>query len=144
MGRRYINPSYDEVHPWATRYIVAHHICVVGDVRVQLDGLTHDEVIWTPYEDHRLSKPFETIYLFSGHLRLGNLSQRHMPERVLCQFGYEQSIPPTESPGAHVIDQRCLQFDPHLVTGLTVASSLPACVHEYIAGFNSVKVQEGG
>jgi len=95
MGRRDINPSYDEVHLRATPYIVAHQICAVGDVRVQLDGVTHDDIIWTPYEDHRLSRPFETIYLFSGLLRLGNLSQRHMPERVLHQFGYEQSIPPS-------------------------------------------------
>ena len=83
MGIRDINPSYDEVHPRKTRYIIAHQICVVGNVRVQLDGLTHDDVIWTPYEDYRLSRPFETIYLFSSHLRLGNLSQRHMPS-VCC------------------------------------------------------------
>ncbi|XP_068487178.1 protein MAIN-LIKE 1-like [Phaseolus vulgaris] len=112
MGRRDINPSYDEVHPRAARYIVAHQISTVGDVRVQLDGVTHDDIIWTLYEDHRLSKPFETIYLFSGHLRLGSLSHRHMPERVLRQFGYEQSIPSSsmaaEAPGAHVIDQRWL------------------------------------
>ncbi|XP_068498257.1 protein MAINTENANCE OF MERISTEMS-like [Phaseolus vulgaris] len=142
MGRRDINPSYDEVHPRAARYIVAHQICAVGDVRVQLDGLTHDDVIWTPYEDHRLNRLFETIYLFSSHLRLGNLSQRHMPERVLHQFGYEQSIPPspmpTESPGAHIIDQRWLQFDHHLVTGLTAASSPSACVPEYMSWFRTV------
>ncbi|XP_068504193.1 protein MAIN-LIKE 2-like [Phaseolus vulgaris] len=141
-GRRDINPSYDEVHPRVARYIVALHICVVGDVRLQLDGVTHDDIIWTPYEDHRLSRPFETIYLFSSHLRLGSLSHRHMPERVLCQFGYEQSIPPSpmaaEAPGAHVIDQTWLQFDHHVVTGLRVASSPSACVPEYMSWFRTV------
>jgi len=48
-----------------------------------------------------------------------------MPERVLGQFGYEHSIPPSsmaaKAPGAHVIDQRWLQFDHHVVTGLRVA-----------------------
>jgi len=83
MGRRDINHSYDEVHLRTTRYIVAHQICVVSDVRVQLDGITHYEIIWTPYEDHKLSRPFETIYLFLGHLRLSSLSQRHMLEHVL-------------------------------------------------------------
>jgi len=34
MGRRDINPSYDEVHMRATQYIVAHQICIVGDVQV--------------------------------------------------------------------------------------------------------------
>jgi len=38
-----------------------------------------------------------------------------MPERVLRQFGYEQSIPPSlilvEVPGANVFDQMWLQFD---------------------------------
>ncbi|XP_068471118.1 uncharacterized protein [Phaseolus vulgaris] len=142
MERRDINPSYDEVHPRATRYIVAHQICTVGDVWVQLDGVTHDDIIWTPYEDHRLRRPFETIYLFSGHLRLGSLSQRHMPERVLHQFGYEQNIPPSpmaaEAPGAHVIDQRWLQFDHHVVTGLRVASSPSTCVPEYMSWCRAV------
>jgi len=68
MGRRDINSPYNEVHPRATQYIVAYQIGVVGDVPVQLDGLTHDDLIWTPYEDHKLSRPFETIYLFSSHL----------------------------------------------------------------------------
>ncbi|XP_068484433.1 protein MAINTENANCE OF MERISTEMS-like [Phaseolus vulgaris] len=142
MGRRDINPSYDDVHPRAARYIVAHQICAVGDVRAQLDGVTHDDIIWTLYEDHRLSRPFETIYLFSGHLRLGSLSHRHMPERVLRQFGYEQSIPSSpmaaEAPSAHVIDQRWLQFDHHVVTGLRVASSPSACVPEYMSWFRTV------
>ncbi|XP_068498074.1 uncharacterized protein [Phaseolus vulgaris] len=142
MGRRDINPSYDDVHPRAARYIVALQICTVGDMRVQLDGVTHDDIIWTPYEDHRLSRPFETIYLFSGHLRLGSLSYRYMPERVLRQFGYKQSIPSSpmvaEAPNAHVIDQRWLQFDHHVVTGLRVASSPSACVPEYMSWFRTV------
>jgi len=61
---------------------------------------------------------------------------------VLRQFGYEQSIPPspmpTKSPGAHVIDQRWLQFDYHLVIGLIVASSPSACVPEYMSWFRTV------
>jgi len=65
-----------------------------------------------------------------------------MPERVLRQFGYEQSIPSSpmaaEAPGAHVIDQRWLQFDHHMVTGLRVASSPSACVPEYMSWFRTV------
>jgi len=65
-----------------------------------------------------------------------------MPECVLRQFGYEQSIPPSlisnESLDAHVIDQRWLQFDHHLVTGLTNASSPSACVPEYMSWFRTV------
>jgi len=65
-----------------------------------------------------------------------------MPERVLRQFGYEQRISPSpmtaEAPGAHVIDQRWLQFDHHVVTGLRVASSPSACVPEYMSWFRTV------
>jgi len=65
MGRRDINPSFDEVHPRETWHIIAHHIYVVGDVQVQLDGFIHD--------DHILSRLFETILFILGSLAIGQL-----------------------------------------------------------------------
>jgi len=43
-----------------------------------------------------------------------------------------------EAPSAHVIDQRWLQFDHHVLTGLRVASSQSACVPEYMSWFRTV------
>jgi len=65
-----------------------------------------------------------------------------MPERVLRQFGYEQSTPSSpmaaKAPGAHVFDKRWLQFDHHVVIGLRVASSPSACVPKYMSWFRTV------
>jgi len=65
-----------------------------------------------------------------------------MSERVLHQFDYEQSIPPssmtTEGPGAQVIDQKWLQFDHYLVTGFTIASSPSTCLPDYMSWFRKV------
>jgi len=83
MGNRDINQSYNEVLPRASRYVVSRRPSRLTDVRGQLDGLTASDVIWAPYEP---------ISLFCDFIRLGNTIQMHVPDRVLRQYGYMQTI----------------------------------------------------
>jgi len=55
----YMNPSYQEVQPRSAWYVIEHHICTVGTVHIQFDGLTHAGVISSPHEDHPHSRWFE-------------------------------------------------------------------------------------
>jgi len=142
MGNRDIVPTYQEVQPRAARYVTGRHNSTVKAVRLQLDNLTHAGVIWNPYEAHRITRPFESITLFSGFIRLGASMHRHMPERVLRQYGYEQTVPrsPTtiDSADMSVIDERWLHFAEHLVTGMVAATSASACVGDYMVWYRSV------
>ncbi|MCI57933.1 serine/threonine-protein phosphatase 7 long form-like protein, partial [Trifolium medium] len=58
-----------------------------------MDRLLSHDITWTPYEDHRDVCPFDNIALYSGWIRCGPTRIRYLPERVLQQFGYVQTIP---------------------------------------------------
>lgn len=45
MGMRDINIIYQKLLPRASNYIIGLHICTTGIVRMQIDGLTHVEVL---------------------------------------------------------------------------------------------------
>ena len=60
----------------------------------RLDKLMPNVVRWIPYGDHHAFKEFELISLFSGHVRWGSSTAKHLPKRVVWQFGYVQTIPP--------------------------------------------------
>ena len=44
--------------------------------------------------DHRAEHPFPDIAWYSGCIKCGLVVEPYHPERVLCQFGYIQTIPP--------------------------------------------------
>jgi len=58
MGNRDINQSYNEVLPRASQFVVSRRPSQLTDVREQLDGLTASDVIWTPYDSHRISQSY--------------------------------------------------------------------------------------
>ena len=93
LGRKQVRDTYVETEPRALRYVIGRVISAIADVRVQLDGLTYDGMNWNPYVAHRAARQLVTHGMFSGFLRVGTLVHRHLPERVLRQFGFMQPIP---------------------------------------------------
>ncbi|MCI35185.1 serine/threonine-protein phosphatase 7 long form-like protein, partial [Trifolium medium] len=83
--------------------------------------LPHD-ITWTPYEDHRDVCPFNNIALYSGWIRCGSTKIRYLPERVLRQFDYVQTIPRDPHATANIlmtvdqIDQHWLQYMKRVLT----------------------------
>jgi hypothetical protein len=51
------------------------------------------DFIFTPYESRRHVKPLIDVCWFSGWLRCRDEKEMHLPERVLRQYGYVQTIP---------------------------------------------------
>jgi len=139
MGRRTLNSRYNESLPRAARYVVERHVSSFLEVRAHLDRLTYTDVVWTPYHSHRVTRPFDTISLFRGHILYGSTCEKYMLDRVLRQFGYEQRIPDVVLPydGAvfETIDYRWLHFADHLVSGLTPASEPHAFSDDYMDWF---------
>ncbi|XP_068475266.1 protein MAINTENANCE OF MERISTEMS-like [Phaseolus vulgaris] len=82
--------------------------------------------------------------LTSASIRLGNWTQLHMPERVLCQYGYTQIIPCNPSvlghghPDTNEIDRRWLHFNDYVINDYAIAPHPDACIQEYMAWFRAV------
>ncbi|XP_014511740.1 protein MAINTENANCE OF MERISTEMS-like [Vigna radiata var. radiata] len=93
LGRRRLVSSYMEDKPRAAKWESPRQGSTLLEVRVHLDALTYDLVICYPYESHRETRPFYGVCIFSGWIRIGDTLCRHFPERVLRQFGFQQSIP---------------------------------------------------
>lgn len=62
--------------------------------RVYLDCLVVEDIHFYIYVDHRETRPFDDIVLYSRWLSCGSrLTYPHMPESVMHQFGYMHYIP---------------------------------------------------
>ena len=83
---------YDESRPRACRW-KAGKALPLSTYRRRLDRLVAEAVVWMPYAEHHVYVEFQLISLFFGHIRWGQLIVRHLPKRVLRQFGYVQTIP---------------------------------------------------
>ncbi|MCI63391.1 serine/threonine-protein phosphatase 7 long form-like protein, partial [Trifolium medium] len=66
--------------------------------------------------EHRDVSPFQDIALYSGWIRCRPIKVRYLPERVLRQFGYVQTIPRDLGAAASIfatvahIDQHWLNY----------------------------------
>ena len=79
MGRKEVVGNYDETRPQVARFQTGRQICSVRDVRVQIDMLTYDGVIWSPYATHHITNPFEPISFFSRFIRHRGIFHRYLP-----------------------------------------------------------------
>ncbi|KAH1197611.1 Protein MAIN-LIKE 1 [Glycine max] len=113
--------TYQETSPCASRWLTskAHMKGITGaPYRARCDGLTVIDVSWLPYTEHRGVRAFQEISSFQGQLRWGPMIVTVRPERVVRQFGYIQSIPPSpvSSRFSHdQIDDRWMEFADHLL-----------------------------
>ncbi|XP_017423502.1 protein MAIN-LIKE 1-like [Vigna angularis] len=119
MGRRRLVTSYDDTTQRAMRWQSLRQSSTIAEIRSQLDALTYSGVVWHPYERHQVIRPFFGIYMYFGWIRIGETLCRHLPERVLRQFEFQQDIPrsPTAVPNAdilaidHMTRDRLLRLD---------------------------------
>ncbi|XP_027915206.1 protein MAIN-LIKE 1-like [Vigna unguiculata] len=142
LGRKQVRDTYVETEPRALRYVTGCAISAIADVRVQLDGLTYDGMIWNPYVAHRAARQLVTHGMFSGFLRVGTVVQRHLPERVLRQFGFIQPIPrpPSSVPmmDFEAIDDRWKKHEQFVVHQVVQAPAPFSCSDGYLQWFRRV------
>ncbi|XP_017420349.1 protein MAIN-LIKE 1 [Vigna angularis] len=142
MGRRQVSKRYTELDPRASRYIPPRVGWSLTRGRTFLDALSYDVVIWNPYLSHRRTCPLIAIIMYLGWIRLGDMIHRHLPERVLRQFGFQQNIPRSPDslpmPDIPTIDLNWLRYAEHAITSVIEADQSHACVDGYITWFRRV------
>ncbi|XP_028206320.1 protein MAIN-LIKE 1-like [Glycine soja] len=121
MHQFVIDDAYEETSPRASRWLMtkAHMKGITGaSYRAHCDSLSITNVCWLPYSDHRGVRGFELISSFQGQLRWGPMVVTVRSERVLCQFGYIQSIPlspVSASLSYDDIDEGWMHFSDHVI-----------------------------
>jgi hypothetical protein len=83
----------ENLYPRAMLFVPLHGLGTVDNYRNYLDALDLTRVVMAPYGEHRQTRPFERVSLYSGWLRCGERMVRYLPERVLRQFGFVQTRP---------------------------------------------------
>ena len=87
------NPNYIENYPVAAKWTLQKGHGEGVTYRSLLDHLQFDDVCWRPYEEHRKIQGFEEVFWYSGWITCSVVRvYRHLPERVLRQYKYVQTI----------------------------------------------------
>jgi hypothetical protein len=84
---------WDDHHPHSMFFAPRAGLSTSDEYIGNLDALDLASVVMTPNGEHHQACPFERVCLYSGWLKYGNRKVRYLPERVLRQFGYIQTIP---------------------------------------------------
>jgi len=128
--------TYVDTESRATRYVTGRVTSTISDIRVYLDALTYDGVIWCPYETHRAARPLIISAMFSGFLKLGILVHHHLSECVLRQFGFMRPIPrpPNSLPMVDfaTIDDRWRHYDQFVVVQVVPVPAPFSCADGYL------------
>ncbi|KAJ1423148.1 Phosphatidylinositol-specific phospholipase C, X domain [Sesbania bispinosa] len=103
-------------------------------------------VIWMPYEGHRVHRPFHDVLWYRGHITCGSIVFPHLPERVLRQYGHIQSIPPSPHDafpvsGISDIHYQFLHYEDHLLEDVYRGPqmTIPAkCVDDYMRWYHRI------
>jgi hypothetical protein len=80
-------------YPRAMIFLPLQGLGMVDNYMNYLDALDLTRVVMAPYDVHRQARQFERVSLYSGWLGCGERMVRYLPERVLHQFGFVQTIP---------------------------------------------------
>jgi hypothetical protein len=88
-----LSEEYKIEMPRACEYVPTKGQTNKKAARLLFDRILPHDITWRPYEDYRDVISFSEHTLYSGWIRNGSSKIRYLPERVLCQFGYLQSIP---------------------------------------------------
>ena len=141
-------PDYTEAMPRARAFIPLRGNQAVDPYRVYLDRLAAEDIRYDVYADHRGTRPFDDISLFSGWLACSStITVPYLPERVMRQFGYTQTIPRHPAVSAPLgltrreIDDIFADYEHHLVPEEARATTAPtdwACADGYISWFFTV------
>ncbi|CAJ2659463.1 unnamed protein product [Trifolium pratense] len=99
-----LDTQYEQQYPRATKYDSTKGQSSHMAMRKMMDRLLPHDITWTPYKDHRDICTFEDITLYSGWIRCGLIKVRYLPEWVLWQFGYVQTIPRHPDSAANILD----------------------------------------
>ncbi|XP_052735197.1 uncharacterized protein LOC108342224 isoform X2 [Vigna angularis] len=125
LGRRRMMSSYMEDRPRAAKWESPRQGSTLLEVMVHLDALT-----------------IYGVCMFSGWIRIGETLFRHLPERVLRQFGFQQSIPrdPPVVADADILatDDVWLHYRDHVVRGVSVSRFSYDCVDGYLRWFRII------
>jgi len=88
------NPDYVENLPVAARWKLQKGHGEGVMYRSLLDRITFDDVCWRSYEEHMDFQAFEEVFKYSCWIMCGDRRvYRHLPDRVLRQYGYVQIVP---------------------------------------------------
>ncbi|XP_057423464.1 protein MAIN-LIKE 1-like [Lotus japonicus] len=140
-------PEYTEDQPRACKWMEsrAGHAGLMERL-VLFDEMTAEDVIWTPYEEHKNHRELDVRALYSGYIRtpIRAVVRPHLPERVLRQFGYVQPIPRHPSvvmgmsSAAEVVDAAYLDYEPHLIPEGVPSIVDGAAVDDYLDWYTGV------
>jgi len=88
MGNKDVWAGYrEDRYPRAMIFLPLSGLGTPDNYRNHLDRVDLSGVVMAPYGDHRETRQFERVSLYSGWLRYGDRMVRYLPERVLRQFG---------------------------------------------------------
>ncbi|XP_024634854.1 protein MAIN-LIKE 1-like [Medicago truncatula] len=94
MRSKYVWERYVEnIDPRAMLFLPLSGLGIVDNYINYLDALDLTRVVIAPYGEHRQARQFERVSLYSGWLRCEERMVRYLPEMVLRQFGWVQTIP---------------------------------------------------
>ena len=93
MGSKDVWEGYGENHyPRAILFLPLSGLGTVDNYRHHVDALDLTRVVMAPYGEHRKTRQFERVSLYSGWLRFGDRMVRYLPERVFRRFEWVQTI----------------------------------------------------